>query len=118
MVPRPSQRRAHRVLAGLTFAGLGGFLVAGCGGGDGEVDPETRGTLVDSLGFLSATGLSDAEIDCVADRIVDEVDEGDLEALSAAVARVEAGEISLADLPDEQGEVLTASVTACAGTGS
>ena len=110
---------SRRLLAGpclVAAAVLGTASLTGCGGGDDGVDPAKRATLVEALGFLTAAGLSEAEVECVADRVIEEVGEGAIDEVAATAARVEAGELGLADLPGEQGEALTASVTACAGS--
>lgn len=100
----------------LIVALLLGGVVTGCGGGDGPDEAE-RARLSDSLGFLATDlGLTDDEVACTAEEIEEGLEGEDLDAVAAAVRRIDAGEIGLDELPDDVSEAITGSVAACAGS--
>lgn len=93
---------------------LGGGV--GCGGGDAGVEEEHE-RLVDSLGFLSTDlGLTDAEVACTAEAIEEGLEGEDLDEVTAAVRRVDAGEVGLDELPDDVTDTITDSLVSCAGS--
>lgn len=96
---------------------VAGALVGGLGCGDDAGAEEERARLVDSLGFLSTDlGLSDEEVTCTATAIEEGLEGEDLDEVTAAVRRVDAGEVGLDELPDHIADTITGSVAACAGS--
>jgi hypothetical protein len=88
----------------------------GCGGDDAGAEEE-RERLVDSLGFLATDlGLSDDEVACTADAIEEGREGEDLDEVTAAVRRVDAGEVGLDELPADVSAAITESVASCAGS--
>jgi len=99
------------------FAATAVISLGACGGGDDDgVDPTERASLVGSLGFLADSGLTPDEIQCVADHVAAAVEGDELDRFSTAMVGVDTGELSLADLPDGQGRLLSEGVAACTGT--
>jgi hypothetical protein len=97
---------------------LAGVLVGGVGcGGDDAGAEEERERLVDSLGFLATDlGLSDDEVACTAEAIEEGREGEDLDEVTAAVRRVDAGEVGLDELPGDVSATITESVASCAGS--
>jgi hypothetical protein len=94
---------------------LAALAAAGCGGDDHAAE---RAELTLSLGFLSSDfGLTDAQVQCVATEIEEAVGGSDLEELATSVRAVDAGDVTLDGLPEEQGQVVRTAIATCAASG-
>lgn len=91
------------------------LAVSGCGDDDHEAE---RAELTLSLGFLSSDfGLTDAQVECVAKEIEEAVGGAELEELATAMRKVDAGDVTLDRLPEEQGQVVRTAIATCAASG-
>lgn len=91
------------------------LLLAACGGGG---DDAARDELDLSLGFLETDfAMTEAQVACVADEVEDGAGDVDLDALAASIRSVDAGEVTLDELPEAQGRVLRTAIAMCAASG-
>jgi hypothetical protein len=109
-------RRAPRTVVAASLLAVA--ALASCGGGDDEAAPEDRAELQDSLGFLvDDLGLTDEQVACTAQRIEDEIGGDALDRFAGTIRQVDAGEISVEDLPEAESDLLTGAIGTCvAGT--
>lgn len=105
-------RRARPLGAGLVLAVAVGVGVAGCGGDDAS---GSRAELTLSLDFLATDfGLTEAQVGCVAGEIEEAAGGDALAELAEGLRAVDAGDATLAELPDDQGDVVMGAIEACA----
>lgn len=106
MPSRPSVRLAAALLGVVSVCG-------GCGGSDGPSDEE-RAEVVLALGFLAEDfGYTGAQVDCVRQGLEEETGD-DLARWGATLRGIDTGEVAIADLDDDERQVLVEAISRCA----
>ncbi len=101
---------ARGALAALLVVGV----VIGCGGGDDASSSEDRADLEDSLGFLvDDLGLTGEQVTCTARRIEDEIGGDALARFAETVRQVDAGDLSVDEMPAAESDLLTSAIGTC-----
>lgn len=89
-------------------------LVVGCGGDEGVSDAD-RTRLEASLSFLDADFQFTADqVGCVREQLERRVPPDEIDGLDQQLQGLDAGIVTLDDLPSDQGEAVTAAIATCA----